>query len=119
DVFGFVMDAHSGSILPATAAAEELWELGLSNHQKFHVNSKPETQLVSEALELPYARDHYSLALSSEEELALDRRRALWSAVGAPVIGINTGCSPVIPYKKLSVEFHREMVRKLTAMNLT
>jgi heptosyltransferase-2 len=50
-VFGFAVDPRSGAILPATAAAEELWQLGLDNHRKFFINQKAETQLMVEALE--------------------------------------------------------------------
>lgn len=116
-IFGFKVDA-TGAILPATAAAVPLWELGLSDQKKFFENTKPETQLVSEALELAYQRDPYDLYLTKKEvEIAL-QRRSQWGLPQEIVIGINTGCSSVIPYKKLTVEFHRELVKNLKRLGV-
>lgn len=111
-IYGFVADPRSGAILPATPAAEELWELGLDNHQKFFVNQKPETQLMIEALELgPFQRDEYFLPLSQAEEVLARQRHEEWSGDGSIVLGINTGCGPAMPAKKLSVEFHRNLIQ--------
>ena len=35
ELFGFRADAETSAIVPANSAAEELWHLGLSNHNKF------------------------------------------------------------------------------------
>jgi heptosyltransferase-2 len=114
-VFGFVADSVSGAILPATPAAEELWELGLSDHKKFFVNAKSETQLLIEAVDLgPFQRDPYVLQLSSKETDEAQRRSQKWSRAGQKVvIGINTGASAVIPYKRFSEAFQREIVGAL------
>lgn len=110
-LFGFRIDARSGSAVPATAAAEELWQLGLSNQKKFFVNQKTEQQLMVEALELgPYCRDPYVMELSCLEWEVAQLRRKLWAPRGQKVLGLNTGCSAVIPYKKLSVDFHRRLI---------
>jgi heptosyltransferase-2 len=112
-IFGFTAHPDSGAILPATLAAQELWELGLSDHKKFFVNTKPETQLLQEALELgPYQRDHYNLAMTVQEDCEIRCRHALWSENNRKIVlGINTGASPVIPYKKFTAEFHREIIK--------
>lgn len=112
-VFGFQADTATGAIVPATAAAEELWQIGLSNHKKFHENTKSETQLVCEALELKYRRDDYVLPLTADEVAEASRRRSQWASSHEVVVGINTGCSGAIPYKKLSVEGHRVLIEKL------
>jgi heptosyltransferase-2 len=111
-VFGFKANPRNGAILPATKAAIELWELGLSDAKKFFENQKSETQLIFEALELgTFRRDEYSLPLNNPEEVASGQRRKLWLEIEKSfVIGLNTGCSDVIPYKKLSIEFHRRMI---------
>jgi heptosyltransferase-2 len=118
-VFGFVAHPKTGAILPATEAAQELWELGLDNHKKFFLNTKSECQLVHEALELEaYQRDDYYLPLTAEENILAKARHNLWSAEGRrTVIGVNTGCSAVIPYKKLSVEFQRRLCETLSNRN--
>jgi heptosyltransferase-2 len=112
-VYGFVAD-RAGAIVPANFAAEELWELGLSDHKKFFVNQKSEQHLVHEALALgPYTRDEYQIALTlSERELARSRR-GQWQAGRRPIIGINTGCSPALPHKKLSVDGHRRLIQEI------
>lgn len=113
-VYGFVVDPSTGAVLPATNAARELWEIGLSDHKKFFVNTKPETRLVHEALELgPWQRDEYVLSLTTQEQKEVKKRRMQWARPEQLVIGLNTGCSQVIPYKKLTVEFHRNLVRQL------
>lgn len=114
-IFGFLSSDH-GAILPATTAAEELWQLGLDNHRKFFVNKKPETQLIHEALELgSFFRDFYDLPLHPSEKIEARVRAETWSDSGRKfVIGINTGCSAVIPYKKLSVDFHRHLIHQIS-----
>ncbi len=113
-VFGFFSEARGGGVLPATAAAEELWLLGLDNHHKFFLNKKPETQLLAEALELDsFQRDEYNLVLSAVEEREVARRRESWKQDHALVLGINTGCSHVIAYKKLSIEFQRQVIQTI------
>lgn len=115
-VFGFMADPRNGAVLPATPAAQELWELGLNNHKKFFENEKAETQLMIEALELgEFRRDDYWLPLTANEERESMLRRQQWLTERNKeiVIGLNTGCSPVIPYKKLTVDYHRLMIERI------
>lgn len=115
-VFGFKAHPRNGAIVPATAAAEELWHLGLDNQKKFFENQKAETQLLIEALELgDFRRDEYWLPLSITEEQEVKYRRQQWFSERKKnfVIGLNTGCSHVIPYKKLSVKYHRELIARI------
>lgn len=112
--YGFEVDSNSGAIIPATQAATELWELGLSNHKKFFVNKKPETQLMNEALELgPYLRDEYLVELTEEEKLLAKKRRQSWLGEKKGIIGINTGCANTISAKRLSVSGHRQLIQEL------
>jgi heptosyltransferase II len=117
EVRGYIVNAKTGGIEPATEAAKESWRLGLSNHEKFFVNRKTETQLVHEALELgPWMRDQYALFLNEKEAREAQRRRALWSSeIRGSLIGINTGCANTIAYKKLSIAGHVELISQLRA----
>jgi len=117
-VYGFQADPATGAILPATAAAEELWQLGLSDHQKFFVNQKPETQLLVEALELgPHHRDEYDLPLAYRDREVTQRRQVNWRMQSdQPLIGFNTGCGPLMPAKKWTVEFHRLVLKHLLGL---
>jgi heptosyltransferase II len=116
-VYGFTVDSRSGAVLPATEAANELWEIGLSDQKKFFENKKSETQLAHEALELgPWIRDEYVLRLSESERTEMVARKKQWAPSGEVVVGINTGCSNVITAKKLTVEKHRELCERLSAL---
>lgn len=112
-IFGFIADPKTGGILPATEAATELWDIGLSDQKKFFENKKTETQLICEALELPFSRSDYQVQLSSKELEASQKLRNLWAPNGEYIVGLNTGCAPMIPYKKLTVEFHRALSGRL------
>lgn len=112
--FGFKIQEGTQAIVPATPAAEELWQLGLDNNKKFFVNKKPETQLLIEALELgTYEKQEYNMPLSADEILLSSTRRKKWQVVNSPVIGINTGCSNVITYKRLTVSRQRQLIQDL------
>lgn len=114
EVYGFIANA-SGAIEPATNAARESWNLGLSDHLKFNVNRKPETRLMHEALELgEWKRDSYALHLNSLEKTEMLKRRAIWSDGGRrQIVGLNTGCAATIPAKKLSVDGHVKLLVEL------
>ncbi len=116
-IFGFVAQARTGAIVPATPAAENLWQIGLSNQKKFFENTRPETELMAEALELTnFDRDEYDLRLSDREWREVAERRKLWAKPSQLIVGLNTGCSDVIPYKKLPVESNRQLVSALSSM---
>jgi heptosyltransferase II len=118
-IYGFVADPNSGSILPATSAAKELWEIGLNDEKKFFLNQKPETQLLLEALELSnYQPKGYSSPLTEADLREVDRRLKTWRRSEKPLIGVNTGCSGVIPYKKLTVEFQRKLITEIKKQKL-
>ncbi len=113
-VFGFVTDDQSGVIVPATAAADNLWRIGLSNQIKFFANTRPETELAAEALELStYQRDPYDLRLRGDEFNEVNHRRRQWAQPGQLIVGLNTGCSDVIRYKKLPIESQRKIATEL------
>jgi heptosyltransferase-2 len=112
-VFGF-RAGSGGEILPVNRGADELWNIGLSDQKKFFENQKSEQQLVHEALELgEFKRDEYSVQLSPQELELARARRQIWRVSDLPIIGINTGCSATLPNKKLSVEGHRELIRRI------
>lgn len=113
-VYGFVVDSHTGAVMPATAAAGELWQIGLSDQKKFFENQKTEAQLICESLELEYRRDSYILNLTATEQAEVARRRSSWAPHREKVVGLNTGCSGTIAYKKMSIESHRKLIHELS-----
>jgi heptosyltransferase-2 len=114
-VLGFRAGA-TGAILPANREADELWRLGLSDEKKFFENLKSEQQLVHESLALgEYRRDEYRVELNPTERELARVRRQIWRTGVAPILGINTGCSATLPHKRLSIEGHRDLIRRLRA----
>jgi heptosyltransferase-2 len=115
EAFGFAADPVTGAILPLNPEAQELWSLGLDDHKKFFENQKSEIQLVHESLNLgPYLREGYEVPLRATELDEAQARSRLWRINSdQPVIGINTGCSPTLPFKKWSVNYHRKLIEAL------
>jgi heptosyltransferase II len=110
-VYGFKANEQTGAIEPANPEANELWEIGLSDHKKFFENTKSELQLTFEALDLGvYSKPEYSLLLTEAETQRAKSRRSQWALGNQIVLGINTGCSNTIPYKKLSVDLTRRLL---------
>ncbi len=106
----------SGAIVPLNPEAYEHYGLGLDDHAKFFVNQKSEQQLLTEALDLPYARDEYVLALSDEERRFVEEARQRLGLAGPePVVALNTGCSNLFPYKKLPVAQQAEVADRIHA----
>ncbi|MEK6774067.1 MAG: glycosyltransferase family 9 protein [Bdellovibrionota bacterium] len=114
-IYGFIADPLTGAILPANSSAQELWQIGLNDDLKFYKNKKSELQLTIEALELSdkaIAEDYY-LPLAASEQVEVAYRKSVWSGNGnRKILGINTGCSSFLPAKKLTVENHRELIKK-------
>ncbi|HWP33982.1 MAG TPA: glycosyltransferase family 9 protein, partial [Thermodesulfobacteriota bacterium] len=106
----------AGAIVPLNPEAAEHYAVGLDDRLKFFVNRKTEQQLLTEALDLPYARDEYVLVLSDAERAFVEEARRRFGLDGPqPVVGLNTGCSDLFPYKKLPVTQQAELIDRLHA----
>jgi heptosyltransferase-2 len=115
-VRGYSVDAKTGAIIPVNTEAQYLYSLGLSNHDKFFVNKKTEAQLIVESLDLDFQNDEYVFEFSSDEKFLMMKEKKELGIDGAtgPIIGLNTGCSPTIPYKKFSVRGWLDLIDHLT-----
>ncbi len=110
---GFGLDSF-GHICPLNAESMELFRLGIDDDQKFKRNQKPETQLLCEAMGLEWQRDPYVVSFTNEEWRWLDEyRRSVGIMDDEQVVGVNTGCSALYPYKKLPVEQQIDMIGRL------
>lgn len=107
--YGFGLDVN-GCIRPLSEEAGYQYDLGLDDQLKFFVNQKPETQQITETMGLEWQRDPYILELSTQEKLEAEKRRAGMLGVAKGIIGYNTGCSLLFPYKKFRVERAIEMI---------
>ncbi|MAT40667.1 MAG: heptosyltransferase [Ectothiorhodospiraceae bacterium] len=114
EVRGFTL-SDRGQIIPANEEALYNFKMGLDDHLKFRVNERTGQDILAETWKLPYQRDEYSLLLSLEEEaFCLDRKKA-WGLEEKVVVGLNTGCAPLYPNKKMKVEQHVELIDMLAA----
>ncbi|MFH1753520.1 MAG: glycosyltransferase family 9 protein [Candidatus Omnitrophota bacterium] len=111
--FGFSI-TENGAIYPFNKEAGPLYEIGLNDDMKFKINKKTEQELLCETMALEYKRDEYILNITPGEKEYIDNyKRDLVIKDGQVVIGFNTGCSNLYPYKKLPFENQVELLKKL------
>jgi heptosyltransferase-2 len=100
-----------GVIRPFGPEAEYQYRVGLDDELKFKINQKPETQQITVTMALEWTRSEYILQLTADEQKEVAKRRA---SVLQPntrgIIGYNTGCSLLFPYKKFTVERGIEVI---------
>jgi heptosyltransferase-2 len=109
--FGFGLNAHC-QIRPLNPEASYQFDVGLDDKLKFFINQKPETQQITETMALPWVRDPYILAFTSEEKARIDEYRLAFKKGAQGIIGYNTGCSELFPYKKFRIEKAIETIRQ-------
>jgi len=103
-----------GVIIPLNKEAFENYRLGLDDHLKFRVNTKTVPQLQCEEFGLRYRRDPYVLPLTAgEEEYCRAYRQANGLRASDLVVGFNTGCSELYPNKKMTIDQHVSLIRRL------
>lgn len=108
--FGFGLDPN-GVIRPLSDEANYQYAVGLDDELKFHINQKPETQQITETMGLEWQRDPYILQLTQSEKAEVARRRQGMLDLGVKgIIGYNTGCSLLFPYKKFTIKRAIELV---------
>lgn len=104
-----------GTIVPLTPEADYQYWTGLDDELKFRGNEKSEQQMLAETMGLQFQRDPYVLELSEAERSFVEGRRRVWGLDGAAVVvGLNTGCSELFPYKKLPVETQARLAEELS-----
>ncbi len=108
---GFGLD-RNGVIIPLNEAASYQYDVGLDDDLKFFRNQKPETQQTTESLGMTWQRDPYILTLTEDEGRIVAERRLVLRGANRGVIGYNTGCSELYPYKKLSTDGATILVRQ-------
>lgn len=111
--FGFGVDEH-GAIVPLTAQAHYQYWTGLDDDLKFFRNRKSEQEMLAETMGVEFRRDAYVLPLSEEETAFVAARRRSWGLDAAEVVvGINTGCSELYPYKRLPADVQASLADAL------
>ncbi len=104
----------SGKIIPLNREAHENYILGLDDHLKFRVNEKSVPQILHEQFGLSFERGEYRAVLSRvEEDFCRGFARDHGIAEGDFVVGLNTGCSELYPNKKMTIDQHMVLIRRL------
>ncbi|MBR9974622.1 MAG: glycosyltransferase family 9 protein [Bacteroidetes bacterium] len=112
DVRGFTL-SRRGQIIPANAAADYNFRMGIDDELKFRRNRRTGQDILAETWQLPYEQDEYILNLSEEEESFCAAKRAEWGLDGRVAVAFNTGCSELFPNKKMTVEQHVALITRL------
>ena len=99
---GFGID-QNGVIVPLSSNGDYQYRVGLDDNLKFRINQKSETQQITETMGLAWQRDPYILNLTDDEIVESSKRRASILQGRKGIIGFNTGCSNLFPYKKFTV----------------
>jgi len=114
---GFGMNGD-GVIIPLNKEAGYLYRLGLDDRLKFRTNQKTLPQMLHEAFRLKFRRDEYVLTLSAEESAFC---RSYKEEIGIEdtdfVVGFNTGCSPMYPNKKMTIDQHVSLINRLSSVS--
>ncbi len=92
-----------GTSAPCNEECQEYFELGLDDDKKFFRNNKSYSELIHDALDLPYIRQPYRLYCDDEILGIAKEKFEYWRMESeAPLIGINTGAGSVFANKTLS-----------------
>jgi ADP-heptose:LPS heptosyltransferase len=107
----------NGAVVPVNKEAEANYRLGLDDHLKFRVNQKSHSQLLTEAMGLKFRRDEYIFTLTrAEVEFCREYGRTEGISPEVLVVGFNTGCSPVYPNKKMTVDQHVVLIEQVARL---
>jgi heptosyltransferase-2 len=110
---GFGLD-DSGVVIPLNKEADYNYRMGLDDELKFRENKRTGLDILAETWKLNYQRDEYVLILNSEEKQFCETfRHQLNIPDKSFVVGLNTGCSIHFPQKRMSVEQHVELARRI------
>ncbi len=103
-----------GNVIPLSAKSRYAFELGIDDELKFRRNRKSQPRIMTETAGIKWQQDGYVLELSPAEfRSGEDYKRRVGLKKGDFVVGFNTGCAELFPYKKLSVNKHIEIIREL------
>jgi ADP-heptose:LPS heptosyltransferase len=95
-----------------------LYRLGLDDQLKFRVNQKTLSEILHETFKLKFKCDEYVLNLWSDElAFCQNYRKEVGIQDSDFVVGFNTGCSPLYPNKKMTVEQHVSLIERLSTLD--
>ncbi len=105
-----------GKIIPINNGALYNYQLGMDNHLKFRINQRTGQDYLSETFELKdyFKRDEYVFNFNKDEFNFIDSyKKEIGLNENDFIIGFNTGCSNLYPNKKMTIEQHVHLIKKL------
>jgi ADP-heptose:LPS heptosyltransferase len=110
---GFGLDQR-GAIVPFNKEAGYAYRLGLDDDLKFRRNTESGVRFLARAMKLDYRGEGYVLELTQAERQLAQGFRARSKISGSDiVIGFNTGCSDLFPNKKMTVDQHVRLIKRI------
>jgi heptosyltransferase-2 len=105
---------EDGKIIPVNEGAYYNYNLGMDDHFKFKVNKRTGQDYLAKTFELDYNKDEYAFEFSDDENQFIEKyKKRIGIKKNDKVIGFNTGCSELYPNKKMTIEQHVSLIRKL------
>jgi len=110
---GFLMNSD-GKIYPANESALYSYHMGIDDELKFRINRKTGVEIIHEVFELDYKKDEYEFNFDeNEKEFIKGYKRIIKFDDKLTYVGFNTGCSELFPNKKMTIEQHIEVIKRL------
>ena len=114
---GFGLD-QNGKIIPINKGAQYNFNLGMDDNLKFKVNKRTGQDYLAETFELEYERDEYVFEFTDDEKKFIETyKKEIGIRKSDKVVGFNTGCSELYPNKKMTIQQHIYIIRKLLKKN--
>jgi heptosyltransferase-2 len=110
---GFLLN-EDGVIIPANDSAIYNYRMGVDDELKFHKNKRTGINILHETAELKFKMDEYVFKFSGDETKFIQSyKRSIDYRPKYSYIGLNTGCAPLFPNKKMTIEQHIKLIRML------
>jgi heptosyltransferase-2 len=110
---GFLINTD-GVIVPANKGALYNYATGIDDKLKFRKNKRTGIDILHETCELKFNNDEYVFKFSAEDRDFIDEyKKSIKYKSDKTYVGLNTGCSPLFPNKKMTIDQHVKLIRKL------
>ncbi len=110
---GFLLN-QDGKIIPANEGAMYSYLLGINDQLKFKENKKTGVEIIHEVFELEYKMDEYEFNFNEDEKTFIDNyKKEINYNNEKCYVGFNTGCSLLFPNKKMTIDQHIALIKRL------
>jgi len=110
---GFLLN-KDGIIIPANEGAMYNYRMGVDDELKFRKNRRTGIDILHETCGLKFKNDEYIFIFSEDEKTYIENyKKKIKYDPDYSYIGLNTGCAPLFPNKKMTVEQHVKLIRML------